>query len=240
MNRIRIYRWPVAACLMMLLLAASCIKEEVAEAESGLATLRVRYGTRAADATDPNAIAREGISTLRLILVQDGKVVSNYKQTLGTADNDPLLYKEVTFLKFPKKPTTIYAIANEESVEQNFSNYTIDSPFGQEQVNALLNTVIDNGVRAYFPKTSVALEREGRYLPMTGIGSCPMADDNEIVSISLKRMVAKLRIHLVNQTGADLPIEQIRFGRFFADRSYLFDNNSTPPAGTTYSIDNYI
>lgn len=244
MNKIKKYG-PLAACCFWALAAVSCIQEgDGMAADSGTATLTVKYGTRA-EGEVAVAVKQEGIHTLRLILVQEDKVASNYKATFGTDANNPLEEQVVRFLKFPKKATTIYAIANEEGVEQTAGALGLDSyaegtAFGETQKNELLDKVIDNSNRKFFPKTQEALVQAGKYLPMTGIATCDMNEEEEHVDVLLKRMVAKLKIKLVNKTGADLPINQIRFGNFFADRSYLFDKSNVLPDGITYAGDNYI
>lgn len=245
MNKIMKY-WSLTVYCLLVVLVSSCIQDDdQVEKNNGTASLTVKFSTRSGTYANSVIEEQEGIHTLRLILVQEGKVVSNYKATFGTEANNPLETQEIRFLKFPKKNTTIYAIANEESVEEKPGDLKLDEVYKIGMVfeaSSLLDKVIDNSNRKFFPKTANTLKRDGKYLPMTGMATCNMNNiqDEVSVSVSLIRMVAKLRITFVNQTGMVLPIKQIRFGNFWANKSYLFDKQQQLPDNVGYGGENYI
>lgn len=225
----------IVGCWMAWLSTASCTQNDDNADITDTSNLYVTFSTRVSE-PDPLLRPREGIRSLRLILIQEGKVLRNYQEDFG-ADGQPVVQKTITFLGIPNKDISIYAIANEESVGLDLTNIAVGTPFGETEKGKLMNTVINNTGRYYFPRTEEALELAGRYLPMTGTAEYrATGEKTQHVAVELTRMTAKMEITFVNQTGADLAVDKIQFGKGASPTlSYLFDQNGRIPEGTTYN-----
>ena len=230
----------IVCCWIAWLSTASCTQNEENTEVNDTSTLYVTFSTRASE-PDPLLRHREGIRTLRLILIQEGKVLRNYQEDFG-ADGQPVIQKTITFLGIPNKDISIYAIANEESVNLDFSRISVGSVFDDIARENLTGTVIDNTGRKFFPRTEEALTEANRYLPMTGKAEYKMVTGKkeQQVSVELTRMVAKMEIIFKNETGADLLIDKIHFGKGPSPtKTFLFPKENQLPEGTVYN-DNYV
>lgn len=222
---------------------SSCIKEDYAGSDKDTATINLVFSTRAdsdGDGIDEDARTNEGIKTLRVILVQGGQVIENYKATDLGADEDPLLSQTITFWQIPKAQSTFYAIANEESIdglEAYLSSFDIGSDFGTDEANAMRAHVIEAQTGS-IPGDAAAIAAEG--LPIAGIHTEDLtaATDGQVITIPITRAVAKMELTLTNATGGDFELSQVVLGSFFPDKTYLFPQAGqaiTLPGEVTYS-----
>lgn len=222
---------------------SSCIKEDYAGSDKDTATINLVFSTRAdsdGDGIDEDARTNEGIKTLRVILVQGGQVIENYKATDLGADEDPLLSQTITFWQIPKAQSTFYAIANEESIdglEAYLSSFDIGSDFGTDEANAMRAHVIEAQTGS-IPGDAAAIAAEG--LPIAGIHTEDLtaATDGQVITIPITRAVAKMELTLTNATGGDFKLSQVVLGSFFPDKTYLFPQAGqaiTLPGEVTYS-----
>lgn len=225
----------ISLLLAVLLTAglSSCIKDDYADTSKDTATVNLVFSTRQVDVTDANARINEGIKTLRVILVQDGKVIENYKATgLGTGDT-PLLSQTITFWQIPKAQSTFYAIANEESIDglgTYLAGYSKGSDFGTDEDTELRGHVIV-AQTGTIPGDADAIATNG--LPIAGIQTADLtnATDNQSIVIPITRAVAKMELTLTNATGKEFALNQISFGKFFADQTCLFPDQATLTPG---------
>ena len=230
--------------LLALLLSvglSSCIKEDYAGSDKDTATINLVFSTRAdsdGDGIDEDARTNEGIKTLRVILVQGGQVIENYKATDLGADEDPLLSQTITFWQIPKAQSTFYAIANEESIdglEAYLSSFDIGSDFGTDEANAMRAHVIEAQTGS-IPGDAAAIAAEG--LPIAGIHTEDLtaATDGQVITIPITRAVAKMELTLTNATGGDFELSQVVLGSFFANSTYLFPQETelALPDGVAY------
>lgn len=220
---------------------SSCIKEDYAGSDKDTATINLVFSTRAdsdGDGIDEDARTNEGIKTLRVILVQGGQVIENYKATDLGADEDPLLSQTITFWQIPKAQSTFYAIANEESIdglEAYLSSFDIGSDFGTDEANAMRAHVIEAQTGS-IPGDAAAIAAEG--LPIAGIHTEDLtaATDGQVITIPITRAVAKMELTLTNATGGDFELIQVVLGSFFANSTYLFPQETalTLPGEVAY------
>lgn len=211
--------------LLLMGVVTSCIKDDIATAsDADAVNITVNVGSRAADS---EALSNDGIKTLRLILVQDGKVVSNSKHDFTTTEGQPLLEKGINIIGLKKAATDFYAVVNEASVDVAYDNMKIGTDF---DVNVFS--------QAQLVSYSV-FKPEENGLPM--VGSKSVADieikDNAAVSIDVTRAVARIDLTINNKTGADLGVSKVSFGKFFPTNGFLLAQSDASVTYTAKTFD---
>lgn len=213
MKKLRRYLGAIGLLLLMGVFT-SCIKDDIATtSDADMVNITVNVGSRAADS---EALSNDGIKTLRLILVQDGKVVSNSKHDFTTTEGQPLLEKGINIIGLKKAATNFYAVVNEESAEVSFDRgFAVGANFSEQD---FMQTVLE-AKEATFPKTDIS----EKGLPMQGKASKSKDElvDNVSVEIPVERVVARIDLNLVNNTGSALAINKINFGSFFPSQTQL-------------------
>lgn len=231
--------------LLVVLLTAglsSCIKEDYAGASDETATVNLVFDTRAdndGDGLDDDALPGEGIKTLRVIIVDtdNNRVDVNELRDFSDETPQPVLQKTLTIMGLPVGNKDFYVIANEASVGLS----GLDTPrpgysFDEVKKSALLSTLINDGQRTYFPSTDTGIEAGG--LPIAGTVSAEITGaEDQTIEIPITRAVAKMELTLTNATGGDFELNQVVLGSFFANRTYLFPQETalTLPGEVTYS-----
>ena len=221
----RLYR-----CLLPLVwltfLLSSCIKEDYAGSTDETATVNLVFSTRADGQGTAEVDENEGIKTLRVLITDaDGKVEINTVQNFNDVPETTL-----TILGVPVGIKNFYVIANEASVGlTNLDGVsTVDEKF--------LNRVITNPSDApYFPKTRSQISKLG--LPITGMKEDVQVDgeENQQITIEIVHAVAKVVLYVDNQSGEPFTLQQVKFGPFIADRTYLFDKSQQLPDGVQFN-----
>ena len=204
--------------LLLIGVATSCIKDDIATTETGTANITVNISSRSGEVDNDNSevLANEDIKTIRLILVQNGKVVSNSKHSFTAPDGQKLLEQGIRIVGVNKAATDFYAVVNEESTGESFdTGFAVGAPFSAQ---AFMQTVLPAS-DATFPKTDI----KEKGLPMQGKASISESAlvDNVSVEIRVKRVVARIDLNLVNNTGSALDINHINFGNFFPSQTQL-------------------
>ena len=215
----RLYR-----CLLPLVwltfLLSSCIKEDYAGSTDETATVNLVFSTRADGQGTADVDENEGIKTLRVLITDaDGKVEIKTVQKFNDVSTTTL-----TILGVPVGTKNFYVIANEASVGLTDLDdvSTVDGNF--------LNRVITNPSDApYFPKTRSQISTSG--LPITGMkeGVQVKRKENQQIEIEIVHAVAKVVLYVDNQSGEPFTLQQVNFGPFIADRTYLFDKSQQLP-----------
>lgn len=216
-------------------IVGSCIKDKFpAEEVEGTANVIVKLDSRA---TDNNALENEGIKTLRLILVQNGKIVINSKHDFTTAEGKPLLTQGINIIGLKKTSTSFYALVNEESTGVTFDEkYFKTDDFDRA---SFMEAVLNSGTTT-FPTSDIT----EKGLPMQGEVSKSETDltDGATIEIPVERIVARIDFNLINETGSQLAISKIKFGEFFPSQTQLgnfasgtyssksFDENESIPS----------
>lgn len=213
MKKLRRYLGAIGL-LLLIGVVTSCIKDDIATtSDADMVNITVNVGSRAADS---EALTDEGIKTLRLILVQDGRIVSNLRHDFTTTEGQPLLEKGINIIGLKKAATNFYAVVNEESAEVSFdSGFAVGANFSEQD---FMQTVLE-AKEATFPKTDIS----EKGLPMQGKASKSKDElvDNVSVEIPVERVVARIDLNLVNNTGSTLDINHINFGNFFPSQTQL-------------------
>lgn len=223
----RLYR-----CLLPLVwltfLLSSCIKEDYAGSTDETATVNLVFSTRADGQGTAEVDENEGIKTLRVLITDaDGKVEIN---TVQEFDED-VSTTTLTILGVPVGTKNFYVIANEASVGLTDLDdvSTVDEDF--------LNRVITNPSDApYFPKTRSQISTSG--LPITGMKEGVQVkgeENNQPIEIEIVYAVAKVVLYVDNQSGEPFTLQQVKFGPFIADRTYLFDKSQQLPDGVQFN-----
>lgn len=201
--------------LLLIGVATSCIKDDIATTETGTANITVNISSRSGEVDNDNSevLANEDIKTIRLILVQNGKVVSNSKHSFTVPDGQKLLEEGIRIVGVNKAATDFYAVVNEANVNKNFESdfkvgTTFDGPaFSQVQLIAYSSFNSANG------------------LPMVGCETKPSLSDGDEVMIKVTRAVARIDLNINNKTGADLNVSKVSFGEFFPTSGFLFSQS---------------
>ena len=226
--------------VLMTVGLSSCIKEDYAVSSDETATVNLMFTTRAdlnQNGVDEDARIHEGIKTLRVILVQNGKVIVNHKAEGLDKGDAPVLSQTITFWQIPKAQSTFYAVANEESVEglgNKLAAYTPESAFNTSDDKELRGEII-TVQKGTIPGAADDIATNG--LPIAGIYSEDLSnvEDGHILRIPITRAVAKVVLYVDNQSGEPFTLEQVKFGPFIADRTYLFDKSQQLPDGVQFN-----
>lgn len=220
---------------------SSCIKEDYAGASDETATVNLVFDTRAdndGDGLDDDALPGEGIKTLRVIIVDtdNNRVDVNELRDFSGETPQPVLQKTLTIMGLPVGNKDFYVIANEASV----GLIGLDTPgpgeyFDEAEKSALLSTLINDEQRTYFPSTDTDIEENG--LPIAGTVSAKITGaEDQTIEIPITRAVAKMELTLTNDTGDNFELNQVTLGRFFANSTYLFPQETalTLPGEVAY------
>lgn len=204
--------------LLLIGVATSCIKDDIATTETGTANITVNISSRSGEVDNDNSevLANEDIKTIRLILVQNGKVVSNSKHSFTVPDGQKLLEQGIRIVGVNKAATDFYAVVNEESTGESFdTHFAVGADFSEQ---AFMQTLL-HASDVTFPKTDIS----EMGLPMQGKASKSENElvDNVSVEIPVERVVARIDLNLVNNTGSALAINKINFGSFFPSQTQL-------------------
>lgn len=204
--------------LLLMGVVTSCIKDDIATTETGTANITVNISSRSGEVDNDNSevLANEDIKTIRLILVQNGKVVSNSKHSFTAPDGQKLLEQGIRIVGMKKAATNFYAVVNEESTGVSFdTHFAVGADFSEQ---AFMQTLL-HASDVTFPKTDIS----EMGLPMQGKASKSENElvDNVSVEIPVERVVARIDLNLVNNTGSALAINKINFGSFFPSQTQL-------------------
>ena len=220
----------ISLLLAVLLTAglSSCIKDDYADTSKDTATVNLVFDTRQAgqDGTAQGE-ENENIKTLRVFITDaEGNVeIQAFKEYTENETSVTL-----TFMGVSVGTKNFYVIANEASVGLG------EEQLGENVVtkidDAFLNRVITNPAgNAYFPKMRNQINDLG--LPITGMleNVAISKDSNNEIEIPITRAVAKVELTLTNATGKEFALNQISFGKFFADQTCLFPDQATLTPG---------
>ena len=224
--------------LLALVFAAglsSCIKEDYADStKNDKATVSLVFDTRApgVDGQTVQAGPNEGIKTLRVIIVDSESSTVNVNKLYDySAEPGPVETKTLTIMNLPVGQKDFYVIANEGSVEMNgidLNTWQEKGTFDDSDKNELLQAVIASG----FPKTEIA----ELGLPIAGVKSENITDtEDQVIEIPITRAVAKFVLYINNESGEPFTLQQVKFGPFIADRTYLFDKSQQLPDGVQFN-----
>lgn len=226
--------------VLMTVGLSSCIKEDYAVSSDETATVNLMFTTRAdlnQNGVDEDARIHEGIKTLRVILVQNGKVIVNHKAEGLDKGDAPVLSQTITFWQIPKAQSTFYAVANEESVEglgNKLAAYTPESDFNKSDDQKLRGEIITVQTGT-IPGAADDIATNG--LPIAGIYSEDLSnvEDGHILCIPITRAVAKFVLYINNESGEPFNLNSVNLGTFVADRTYLFPGQNGLPQEVTYN-----
>ncbi len=219
----------ISLLLAVLLTAglSSCIKDDYADTSKDTATVNLVFDTRAdnnGDGLDDDALAGEGIKTLRVIIVDTDKdiVDVNELRDFSGETPQPVLQKTLTILALPAGNKEFYVIANEASVGlTGLDKPAAGEDFGETEKAALLGKVIDDQQRTYFPATATEIEAKG--LPIAGMATKEITGtEDQTINIPITRAVAKFVLYVTNESKEAFGLTGVTLGNFIADQTCLF------------------
>lgn len=191
---------------LLVMLVGACSKDTPMESRAESANITVNIASRGqVDTGNEEVKEHEGIKTLRLIMVQEGKVAGNWLREY----NGNSLTQTFRILGVKAMDTQLYAIVNEKGVNLDYATtFQVGSTFNASTYKdaALADpNVATNGI------------------PMEGSTQITEAqmDEETSVSISVTRALARIDLTVNNKTGGNLSINEINFGPFFPVAGYL-------------------
>ncbi|MBM6670967.1 FimB/Mfa2 family fimbrial subunit [Phocaeicola coprophilus] len=199
---------------MLLLLACcltSCIKEE-GFTPTDKASVTLTFTTRApGDDADPNAVLKgEGMKNLRVIVVDQASKEIRFNRTFPVPDNATSHTVRFGDL-YAGRTYDFYAIANEASFDGDFSTYAEGEDLADE--NDLLNYQITANANTLIAEGIPAAGKED--LTVSG-------NENQSLTITMQRAVAKAKVTFVNETGAEQTITNVKLVKVGASSTTLF------------------
>lgn len=191
---------------LFVMLVGACSKDTPMESRAESANITVNIASRGqVDTGNEEVKEHEGIKTLRLIMVQEGKVAGNWLREY----KDNSLTQTFRILGVKAMDTQLYAIVNEKGVNLNYAeSFQVGSTFNASTYKGAALAAIDVATNG---------------IPMEGstqITAAQMAEETP-VSISVTRALARIDLTVNNKTGGELRIDQINFGAFFPVSGYL-------------------
>ena len=191
---------------LLVMLAGACSKDTPMESRAESANITVNIASRGqVDTGNEEVKEHEGIKTLRLIMVQEGKVAGNWLREY----KDNSLTQTFRILGVKAMDTQLYAIVNEKGVNLDYATTF--------QVGSTFNASTYKGAALADPNvTTNGIPMEGS----TQITAAQMVEETS-VSISVTRALARIDLTVNNKTGGNLSINEINFGSFFPVAGYL-------------------
>lgn len=236
------YLFPIGQSLFALalgLLAGGCNTDtpDTLLPDQGTSTITLRLPQAETRTTDAEyKAAEEKINQLRIIIFSQDKPIINASFTEADLSSGT-----VTIEGVPVGNVDIYAIANEQSLGQDYTDLTT---FVYEEVNGVKKAYIEDLERTHFPKRFTEKEVAQYGLPMSWFQrDLPILQPDttpQVIEVELERCVAKLNIIMSNTLSSPITINSMSFGTFFGDRLYLFHERALDiPDGTQYAAQIY-
>ncbi len=249
-----IFRW--MGCLLACVALMACTKEIAGEREDPgeeerpgqveeLEAVTIRIGAAETAETkamhgDENAVEGEFIHTLHLFIVDESSTIEKHiVVTPESTDLDDTQKEQAESGNLPQYTTTVdlmpgkktmYAFANMKNAmtatdNQNMETYLSGLHEGEEWKD-IQSTVIQNPAE----KVDIA---SAKYIPMSVRQEVDLTTDGQRVTLSLVRMVAKVRATLTNQQGKDVTLTKVTMTGLASSVALFRQEAVNNPAGET-------
>ena len=242
-------------CLLACVALMACTKEIAGEREDSgeeerpgqveeLEAVTIRIGAAETAETkamhgDENAVEGEFIHTLHLFIVDESSTIEKHiVVTPESTDLDNTQKEQAESGNLPQYTTTVdlmpgtktmYAFANMENAvttdNQNMETYLSGLSEGGTWTD-IQSFVIQN------PAATVNIEA-GEYIPMSVRQEVNLTTDGQRVTLSLVRMVAKVRATLTNQQGKDVALTKVEMSGLASSAALFRQETVDNPAGDT-------
>lgn len=230
----------LATCLLSATFAGCTREADEPAADGRTATIRLDIPMLEADTRVDVAGDENAIHQLRVIILSQETESIN-----KTFTDDDLKSGSVTIDNVPVGPVQMYVIANEASLNKDYSDLaTLQKDV--ITVNETRKVLITDENRTHFPKRGSEFPATG--LPMEWMDKSltiePPTGTPQTIEIQLVRAVAKLNIMMNNALSEPITITGMSFGPFFGNSLYLFhetnldvpeDNSGKMYASKAYS-----
>lgn len=217
------YIYTTLVVAVQVLFLASCRSDINDSRENMSADITVQLLSKSSDETGDGTLQNlsiQEVKTVRLILSQEGKVVSNRLLTGEQLQAQSSTGTVIKIVGLKKANTDFYVIANEASTGKDFSEYTLGSPLTSESFN---NIVLLSGDDS-FPK----VDEVPNGIPM--VGHQFVEADNLVTNVIVKltRLVSKIELNITNKRPEALTVQNVNFQTFFPAQTKLgsFDHGS--------------
>ena len=249
-----IFRW--MGCLLACVALMACTKEIAGEREDPgeeerpgqveeLEAVTIRIGAAETAETkamhgDEIAVEGEFIHTLHLFIVDESSTIEKHiVVTPESTDLDDTQKEQAESGNLPQYTTTVdlmpgkktmYAFANMKNAmtatdNQNMETYLSGLHEGEEWKD-IQSTVIQNPAE----KVDIA---SAKYIPMSVRQEVDLTTDGQRVTLSLVRMVAKVRATLTNQQGKDVALTKVEMSGLASSAALFRQETVDNPAGDT-------
>ena len=230
----------LATCLLSATFAGCTREADEPAADGRTATSRLDIPMLEADTRVDVAGDENAINQLRVIILSQETESIN-----KTFTDDDLKSGSVTIDNVPVGPVQMYVIANEESLDKDYSDLaTLQKDI--ITVGETRKVLITDESRKHFPKRGSEFPATG--LPMEWMNKSltiePPTGTPQTIEVQLVRAVAKLNIMMNNALSESITITGMSFGPFFGNSLYLFhetnldvpeDNSGKMYASKAYS-----
>lgn len=194
---------------------------------------------------DEYAQAGEFIHSLHLLIVNENKEIERHIYFDGTGNEEAakgnLAQYSTTIESLPPGKKTFYAFANMEKAQVKEKSSTLDALLkgadfkeGKTLPDELSTYVIEN------PKNGLydGIKNKTAFIPMSVKQEVNVSVDGQRITISLVRLVAKVKMQLANNRGKDAEITKLEM-KSFANEVALFKGAAvtTAPVVSSISVD---
>lgn len=230
--------------IIPFLLLASCSQEE-APLPSGNKTVQINLSTRVGN-TDAGTNDENAIHSIRVYAFDatSNELVGYHKEDNLSQTKTYIFQMPLNFsLKEDFTSGTVqakfYIVVNEEAVTLNNTLPEADLeegiPVNPNATNpsALNNILIEN----YGIKTDVPSEG----LPMSACEEVSLnTETGQVLSFDLYRAVSRIKVQFKNENNSDdIKINTLKFGKFIANKAYLFPKDEVP-SDVSYTSNNKV
>ena len=191
---------------------------------------------------DEYAQAGEFIHSLHLLIVNENKEIERHIYFDGTGNEEAakgnLAQYSTTIESLPPGKKTFYAFANMEKAQVKEKSSTLDTLLkgddfkeGKTLPDELSTYVIEN------PKNGLydGIKNQTAFIPMSVKQEVNVSVDGQRITISLVRLVAKVKMQLANNRGKDAVITKLEM-KSFANEVALFKGAAVTAAPVASSI----
>ncbi len=191
---------------------------------------------------DEYAQAGEFIHSLHLLIVNENKEIERHIYFDGTGNDEAakgnLAQYSTTIESLPPGKKTFYAFANMEKAQVKEKSSTLDALLkgddfkeGKTLPDELSTYVIEN------PKNGLydGIKNQTAFIPMSVKQEVNVSVDGQRITISLVRLVAKVKMQLANNRGKDAVITKLEM-KSFANDVALFKGAAVTAAPVASSI----
>lgn len=248
------YVYRLVGGLFLLGMLVACTKEingnqeepgggELPVIDEELEAVTIRIGAAETAETramhgDENAVEGEFIHTLHFFIVDESNTIEKHiVVTPESTDLDETQQEQAAIGNLPQYTTTVdllpgkktmYAFANMENAETTDNQQNMEEYLSELNEGEIWTDI--QSFKIQNPAVTVDIEK-GQYIPMSVRQEVDLTTDGQRVSLSLVRMVAKVRATLTNRQGASVTVSGLKMSGFSLSAPLFRQETANNPAG---------